>query len=128
VSWTTTDLVAAALGNPTLATDPYLSGCVDASNAWCYRKRMAAGYDDDPDVSPGPDVTMGATQYAVGLWRERASTDGYPSFTDLGAYGPTGGSMGQIRRLLGIGRGRVDADPDDTALAARRRHPAGWPR
>jgi hypothetical protein len=103
--------VQRALGGSVI-TDGYLADCVDASNAWCHRKRLEAGYTDPPDddaPAPSPDVAMGATLYAVALWRERASTDGFASFEELSGFAPTGGTGGQIRKLLGIGRGRVDA-------------------
>jgi hypothetical protein len=97
---------------------------VDASNAWCYRKRLEAGYVDDPAddaPAPSPDVALGATLYAVALWRERASVDGYQSFEDLGSYQPVGGALGQIRRLLAVGRGRVDTPLSVAEARARRR-------
>ena len=110
MAWTTSADVVAALG--TDVTDPYLGECVDAANALAFRKRAEAGYVDDPDEAPDAAVAMGATLYAVALWRERAATDGYPSFDDLSAFAPTGGSWSQIKKLLGIPRGRVDCrDP-----------------
>jgi hypothetical protein len=130
-AWTSPELVRLALG-PSAAPpvdDEYLSLAVDAANAWSYRKRREAGYDDpdaDDAVAPSPDITYGATLYAVALWRERAAVDGYPSFSDLADFTPPGGSMGQIRRLLGIGRAAVDAPPDGTTLALLRRAP--WSR
>lgn len=131
VAWTTPALVVLALG-PSAAppvADEYLGLAVDAANAWSYRKRGEAGYDDPPDdgaAAPSPDVAYGATLYAVALWRERAATDGYPSFTDLADFTPATGSLGQIRRLLGIGRAAVDAPPDAATLRLLRRGP--WSR
>ena len=119
--WTTPADVVLALG-PSAAppvTDAYLGQAVAAANAWAYRKRAEAGYDDPPEPdapAPSPDVGFGTTLYAVALWRERASTDGYPSFSDLADFTPVGGSLGQIRRLLGIGRAAVDSP--DAAYAA----------
>jgi len=139
VAWTTPDLVADALGpgaGDDFLVSPYALACVDAANEVCYRKRMEAGYVDPPDPlapAPGPDVAMGATLYTVALWRERASTDGYASFEDLTSYTPTGGSWGQVKRLLGIGRAQtdgpltpVDLDAVRAAAASRRRRPATW--
>jgi len=124
--WTTPTMVAAALGPGAAppADDAYLAACCDAANAAAYRKRAAAGYVDPPEPdapAPSPDVGFGTTLWAVALWRERASTDGYGSFEDLGSYTPTGGSWGQIKRLLGIGRGRVDAPLSYADSLARRR-------
>jgi hypothetical protein len=64
---------------------------------------------------------MGATLYAVALWRERASTDSYPSFEDMASAPFPTGSNGQIRRLLGIGRAAVDTPTDTEAATYRRR-------
>jgi len=133
VAWTSPALVILALG-PSAAPagdDAYLAMAVAAANAWAWRKRREAGYaDDDTDEAPAPspDVGYGTTLYAVALWRERATTAGYPSFTDLADFAPPGGSMGQIRRLLGIGRAAVDAPypPEDVAAARVRRAP--WVR
>jgi len=109
-AWTDATRLQRALG-PSVTLDDYADDCVAAANAWAWRKRHEAGYDDPDDTAaeaPSPDVAYGTTLYAVALWRERASTDGYPSFDDLSTYAPTGGSLGQIRRLLGIGRAAVD--------------------
>jgi hypothetical protein len=129
VAWTTPAKVVAALGTQGAAPpadDPYLVDVVAAANAASYRKRRAAGYVDPADdgaPAPSPDIGMGATYWAVALWRERSSTDGFGSFEDLAAFMPTGGSWATIRRLLGIGRARVDypADPEAAAYLVRRR-------
>lgn len=123
VGWTDPATVARALG-PGVATDGYLTDCCDAANAAAYRKRLAAGYsDDDTDgaPAPSPDVAMAATLWAVALWRERATTDGYPSFDDLSSFQPTGGSWATIRRLLGIGRAATDRLPTEVAVPLLRR-------
>jgi hypothetical protein len=135
VGWTDLAALGRALGpSVTLPTDPaaadVANDVIRAANAWSFRKRAEAGYDDDdtPDAAaPTYDVAMGATLYAVALWRERASTDGYPSFEDLATFTPTGGSLGQIRRLLGVGRAAVDAPPADTAGSSPARR-GRWPR
>ena len=133
-AWTTPDDVAAALGPgaaPPL-TDVWLIACCDAANAAAYRKRREAGYDDPDDAgapAPTPDVKIGATLWAVSLWRQRQSVDSFTSFEDLSGFTPTGGSWGEIRRMLGIGRAAVDAppDPDDpTAVMLRRRRARYW--
>lgn len=128
VAWTDPAKVVAALGSQGAAPavdDAYLAQCCDAANAAAFRKRHAAGYpDDDADgaPAPSPDVAMGATLWAVALWRERSSTDGFGSFEDLAAFAPTGGSWATIKRLLAIGRARVDTVPADLApVMARRR-------
>jgi hypothetical protein len=133
VAWTTPELVAAAFGPSGPADDdPFLVDLVvPAANAAAWRKRHEAGYvdpDDDEAPAPSADVAMGTTLWAVALYRERASTESFASFTDLGSYTPTG-SWGQIKRLLGIGRARTDglADEDLVTLRARRRRRRLWP-
>lgn len=136
-AWTTTADVVAALG-PSAAPpvdDDWLVAAVGAANAAAYRKRAAAGYTDpaDPDApAPSDDVAYGTTLWAVALWRERGSTDGFSSYTELDTFTPTGGSWGQIKRLLGIGRAQVDTalvdltNPSPAVLRVLRRR--GWVR
>lgn len=120
VAWTTPAAVQAALGpSVTFDTDPFADAVVDAANDWCFRKRAEAGYTDVPDddaPAPSSDVAMGATLYAVSLWRERGSTDGFQSFEDLAGFTPIGGTSGRVRQLLGVGRGQVDAPPTAAQL------------
>lgn len=124
-AWTTIADVQLALGPSVPFTDdPLATRVVGAANAWAYRKRLEAGYTDDPAPgapAPSDDVAYGTTLYAVALWRERASTDGYQSFEDLSSYQPVGGALGQIRRLLAVGRGRVDTPLSVADARARRR-------
>jgi len=116
IEYTTPAMIAEALG-PSAAPpvdDAYLVRCAGAANGWTARKRREAGYVDeavppDPDPPVGADTAMGATLYGVALWRERASADSFPSFEEMSSFAPTGGTLGQIRRLLGIGRAAVDA-------------------
>jgi len=126
-AWTTPAKVDAALGvGSGAAADPYLTDCVEAANAWAFRKREESGYtDDDADdaPAPSPDVALGTTLYAVALWRERASVDGFQSFGEIGAWSPTGGSLGQIKRLLGIPRAAVDRGLTDDTI-----NPLAWRR
>lgn len=127
VVWTDPAAVARALGDPGAADDPYLVECVDASNAYCYRRRQNAGYTDPPDgPAPSPDVALGATVYAVDLYRARGSADSFQSFAELDQQATTGGSWATIRRLLGIGRAAVDTpyDPVVTPFTRYRRHPS----
>lgn len=121
-TWTDPAALAAALG-PSITLDAvWAQTCCDAANRWAPRKRAEAGYVDPVDpADPGADVRLGTTLYAVALYRERGAVDGYPSFEELSSFAQTGGSSGQIRRLLGIGRGRVDRAPTDTEVVAARR-------
>lgn len=121
--WTTAAQIATALGPSVTVDPPWADMCAAAADAWARRKRLEAGYDDTAsgDNPPSADVGLGTTMYGVALYRERGAVDGYPSFEDLSSFAPTGGSFGQIRRLLGIGRGRVDRPPTDDELLTRRR-------
>jgi hypothetical protein len=81
---------------------------VAAANAYAYRKRQEAGYfDKSLSVPPSQDVLLGTMMYAGALYRERGSIDQYASFDPLATGTPTGGSMGQIMRLLGVNRPAV---------------------
>lgn len=114
VAWTTPANVVAALGGQGAAPavdDAYLAQCVAAANDAAFRKRREAGYVDDAAddaAAPSSDVALGATLWAVALWRERSSTDGHNSFEEFAGFHPTGGSWPAIKRLLAIGRARVD--------------------
>jgi hypothetical protein len=128
--WGTTTATVQAMLGPTVpfATDPNADLYVDAANRWCFRKRYEAGYDDTANPVAEADVVVGCSLYAQALWRERASTDGYTSFEDFPAAALVGGSLGQIRRLLGVPKSRTDTVPDDVAdiLTLRRRRRIGW--
>jgi hypothetical protein len=106
-TWVTDDQVAAALGlelsTLTAADQADLTGCVEAANAFVFRRRAAGGYTDDPATVPGPDTARAVVAYAVALWRERGSVDSFASFADF-PPSPVTGSMGQILRLAGIPR------------------------
>lgn len=81
---------------------------VAAANAYAYRKRQEAGYfDASLTTVPSQDVLLGTIMYAGALYRERGSIDQYASFDPLATGTPTGGSMGQIMRLLGVNRPAV---------------------
>ena len=127
--WGTTVQIVDELLGPSVpfAAAPNAALLVDAANRWSFRKRFEAGYVDTPPegepVVTDADVVMGCSLYAQALWRERQSTDGYTSFEDFPSSALGGGSLGQIRRLLGIPKARVDGLPADVAdlLALRRR-------
>lgn len=104
MAWVTPDEVEDSLG--LTADADWLGQCTDAANAWAYRKRRAAGYHDDPDITPGPDVSMGVTLMAKVLYQQRNSVDGFQSFQQLESFVPSG-SMGEVRMMLGIGKPQV---------------------
>ena len=95
--------IEAATANDTA----FIANCVEASSEWCYRKRQEAGYTmDRTSFVPSGDVALAATMYAATLYRERGSLDSFQSYEMMTTASPTG-SMGQIMRLLGIGRATV---------------------
>lgn len=105
--WVTVDEVVDALGQP--VSDPeHLQRCVDAANRFGFRRRYQAGYVDLPDVSPGPDASMGVIFYAVTLYRERGSVDSFASFDAYQTGSVPSSTMGQILRLLGVPRPAFD--------------------
>lgn len=89
----------------TAADDPVLVAATDAANQFAYRRRQAAGYDDEEDEVPGADVALGTTIYAGTLYRERGSADTFASYDGFPAV-PVGG-LAQVMRLLGVNRPRV---------------------
>ena len=120
MGWTDEARVARALG-PQAVADPYVADCVAAANAWAPRKRVEAGYvDEDLEVAPSEDVALGTTLYAVALYNERGATDSHASFQDLAGFLPATGSLGQINRLLGIGKAAVDTAYTVDPLTRRR--------
>ena len=106
VTWAEPDDVALFLG---LEVDPgtddadYLDNVTEAANDWAYRRRRSAGYLDSRCIIPDPSAKEGTVLYAGALWRERGSIDSFQSFQDQPLTAPIG-SMGQIMRLLGIGK------------------------
>jgi len=104
ITWVDTDDVAEFLGEtPTGADLTWLESCTAAANEFAWHRRNAAGYADNPTVAPNAAARLGTMLYAGALYRERGSVDSYQSFQDIPITAPIG-SMGQIMRLLGIGR------------------------
>ena len=84
----------------------FIGTCVNAANAYAYRRRREAGYFDSLTTAPGDDAKLGTVMYAATLYRERGSVDSFSSFEQMGNPVPFG-SSGQINRLLGINRSQV---------------------
>jgi hypothetical protein len=107
-TWITSSNVIEWLGisSATANDTAFITTCVAASNAWCYRRRQAAGYSDSLTTSPSGAVTLGATMYAASLYRQRGAIDSFASFDGMGNGVPTL-SHGEIMRLLGINRAQV---------------------
>lgn len=107
-TWTTISNVIEFLGiSPATSNDSqYVSTCVNAANAWAFRRRVEAGYTDSPTVSPSADVTLGTTLYAAALYRERGSIDSFQTF-EMMPPTAVGSNMGRIHQLLGVNRSQV---------------------
>jgi hypothetical protein len=104
-SWTTVANVQEFLGisSATANDTAFLTTCVAAANAWCFRRRVSAGYHDNLTSAPDGSVLLGTTLYAAGLYRERGTTgDSYASFGDM--TGPPLMTLGRVNQLLGIKR------------------------
>ena len=108
--WTDSALVLAWLGiSPATANDTsFVDACVEASNEWCFRKRIEAGYKTDRvTFPPSGDVQLGATMYAATLYRERGTSgDSYGSYDGFGNQ-PMPVTLARIMQLLGCGRIQV---------------------
>lgn len=108
VTWATPGDVATFVRNPpaTALDDADLVAATNAANAFAWRRRQAAGYTaDDPTTPPGLDVARGVVVYAAALYREGGSTDGFASFAEYPpGFMATGGTLGDVYRLLGVNR------------------------
>ena len=104
-SWTTVAAVQEFLGisSATANDTAFLTTCVSAANAWCFRRRVSAGYHDNLTSPPDGAVLLGTTLYAAGCYRERGTTgDSYASFGDMS--GPPLMTLGRVNQLLGVKR------------------------
>jgi hypothetical protein len=107
ITWIDNAYVEDMLGfSPTGSDLDYLTECVNSAQDWAYRKRAEAGYDPHPAYAGGADIRQGTGLMAMMLYRERGSVDSFQSYEQMATAGPVG-SIGQIMRLLGIGRATV---------------------
>lgn len=102
--WVTAPDVETFLGvAPATSTDQdWLDQSVAAANAWCWERRANAGYQDLPQLVPGPRVKTGVVLLAAELYRGRGSTgDSFSSYDGLPVAVPVG-QLGQVMRMLGL--------------------------
>ena len=107
-TWTTVGAVQEFLGiaSATANDTAFITTCVAAANAWCFKRRVQAGYHDSLTTVPDGSVLLGTTLYAAGLYRERGTTgDSYASFQDMS--GPPLMTLGRVNQLLGVKRSQV---------------------
>jgi hypothetical protein len=109
VSWIVAADVLSWLGiDVATANDTaFVTTCVNASNAYSFRKRREAGYVDQMNVAPSADVKLGTVMYAATLYRERGSVDSFASFDSMAIGASPSATLGRIMQLLGCGRAQV---------------------
>ena len=94
------------IGTATAGDAAFLTICASAANAFCYRRRVEAGYVDNLTTVPSQDVKLGTIMYGGALYRQRGSIDQYASFDGM-ATAPVVGLSGMVKQLLGIDRPQV---------------------
>jgi hypothetical protein len=106
-TWITSADVQVFLGitSATANDTAFLTQCVNASNAWCFARRVQAGYHDALGTVPSDAAKMGAVLMAASLYRERGSIDSFQTFEGMGTAPIM--SMGRVNQLLGIKRSQV---------------------
>lgn len=78
-----------------------------SSNAFCFRRRVEAGYVDSLTTVPSQDVKLGTIMYAGALYRARGSLgDAFATFDGMGTA-PMVGMAPMVKQLLGIDRPQV---------------------
>lgn len=117
--WTSAADIAEYLGDTVDPSDAYLIRCAKAADAFCRRRRLEAGYSDDPadPDAPSEDVALGATLWGGQLYRERGSADSFASFDETQGFATTG-AWPRVKQLLGVGRARVDTPQSELAVPA----------
>jgi hypothetical protein len=107
-SWITVSDLTEFLGisGATANDTAFMTSSVNASNAWCFKRRVQAGYHDSLTTVPDAAVKAGVVLMAASLYRERGSIDSFQSFQDMSISAPVA-SMGRINQLLGIKRSQV---------------------
>jgi len=84
----------------------FLELCAAAANAFCYRRRQEAGYDDPLATVPNQSVKLGTIMYGGAMYRQRGSIDQFASFDAMSTAQVVGLSP-IIMQLLGIDRPQV---------------------
>lgn len=94
------------IGTATAGDAAFLTICASAANAFCFRRRVEAGYIDSLTTVPSQDVKLGTIMYGGALYRQRGSIDQFSSFQSMGTA-PVVGLSGMVKQLLGIDRPQV---------------------
>jgi hypothetical protein len=108
VSWIDTAYLETLLGYEPAGDDAtYLAECIEAAEDWAFRVRYNSGYRDHANIQPSQDVRLGTALYALALYREKGSVDGFASFDGMNIPASPTLSMGRILQLLGSKRPQV---------------------
>lgn len=107
-TWIDDEDIADWLGIAVATVDEtaFLELCAQAANAFCYRRRQEAGYDDALATPPSNDVKLGTIMYGGAMYRQRGSIDQFASFDAMSTAQIVGLSP-IIKQLLGIDRPQV---------------------
>jgi hypothetical protein len=107
-TWIDDEDIADWLGIAVATVDEtaFLELCAEAANAFCYRRRQEAGYDDALATPPSNDVKLGTIMYGGAMYRQRGSIDQFASFDAMSTAQIVGLSP-IIKQLLGIDRPQV---------------------
>lgn len=107
-TWIDDDDIAEWLGIAVATQDEtaFLELCAAAANAFCYRRRQEAGYDDPLATVPNQSVKLGTIMYGGAMYRQRGSIDQFASFDAMSTAQVVGLSP-IIKQLLGIDRPQV---------------------
>lgn len=97
MAWATDTDLATFLG---ITTDAEVEAAIDASVAWCVRQRP----DLNPYADPPADVKRAVLIYGGLLYREKASPQGFATYTEYGGDVSVADAMANVYRLLGARR------------------------
>lgn len=109
VQWIDAAYVETILGYEPSGDDAtYLDECVDAAEDWVWRMRQSSGYKyDHPNIAPSADIRLGTGLYALALFREKGTVDGFASFDGMNIPAVPTLSMGRILQLIGCKKPQV---------------------
>ena len=107
-TWIDDDDIADWLGITVATADEttFLELCASSANAFCYRRRQEAAYDDALATPPNDAVKLGTIMYGGAMYRQRGSIDQFASFDAMSTAQIVGLSP-IIKQLLGIDRPQV---------------------
>jgi hypothetical protein len=107
-TWITNTQIGTYLDIPLTSTNAaaLLVQCAAAANAFAFRRRVEAGYNDSLTTSPGGDVTLGTIMIGAAYFRQQGSYTSLASFDGMGSP-PANGITPMVLQLLGINRPQV---------------------